>query len=184
MFPVADKEQFSPVNCSDVIAELADAIERIIKHMVALQHGGTLVFGVPSGELDQSFFQPGYIKCNLPIGLTILRKINVFRVESFRCQGSDDEYLQDRDEASFPKLVQALVYGIANLSKTDGAVIFDESMTAVAAGVFLKVTETASTPGGARIKSAESFVNANAGTFAIVVSQDGKVTLIPDEEIR
>ena len=178
MYPDSAEEQFTPMNFNDIISEVVEAVERIISLMVDFQHGGTLVFGVRSGELDPSCFQPGFIECNLPLGMTILRKINVFRVESYRCQGSDDEYHQDRDEVSFPKLIQALVKGIANLSKTDGAVILDDSMNVVAAGTFLKVTETASNVGGARMKSAESFVNANPDTFSIVVSQDGKVTAV------
>ncbi|RJQ79197.1 MAG: hypothetical protein C4519_11160 [Desulfobacteraceae bacterium] len=178
-----ERKEISPINRNHVIIEVQEAIARIIRHIVDFQHGGTLIFGIPSGELDAFIFQHGAIKCNLSIGSTILRTIKVDTLIPVSYPSNGEETVLDRNLALLPMLVKALENGIADLSKTDGAVIFDDSLTVIAAGAFLKVTRTASTVGGARVKSAESFVDANPDTFAIVISQDGMVrSIFPRKE--
>ena len=72
---------------------------------------------------------------------------------------------------------------IVSLSKTDGAMIFDQNLNLVLAGAFLKTKSSASLSGGARRKSAEGFIKDNRGTIAIVISQDGSITILPKIEI-
>jgi hypothetical protein len=64
---------------------------------------------------------------------------------------------------------------IINLTRTDGAVVFNEKLGVIGAGVFLKMTSSVIGSGGARRKSAESFVEAKPGTVVFVISQDGMV---------
>jgi hypothetical protein len=141
-------------------------------------NGATLVFvgQFQNGETDTRF-QPGFIPTRIPVGDAIVHQLSVYQVEWMRCQGSDDEWLQRRDEAFTSERIRALKSAVVALSRTDGALIFDSHLELVAAGAFLKVTSVATATGGARRKSAESFVRSNPGTAAVVISQDGEVIL-------
>jgi DNA integrity scanning protein DisA with diadenylate cyclase activity len=122
-------------------------------------------------------FQPGFISAKIPFADILLTSISVDCVEYWRCEGSDDEYQQERDERFTADEVRAMTTAIVALSRTDGAVVFDGNMHLVAAGAFLKVTSESKSRGGARRKSAESFVRSNPGSAVIVISQDGPVTV-------
>ena len=76
------------------------------------------------------------------------------------------------------EMIEIYKNAIISLSKTDGAMIFDDSLNLISAGTFLKVEKNVIGLGGARRKSAESFVSQQKDTLAIVISQDGTISMV------
>jgi hypothetical protein len=171
-------QSFDPISAEEVRSRVENTMRDILSSIAAMRHGATLVFvgQFQNGETDTRF-QPGFIPTRIPVGDAIVHQLSVYQVEWMRCQGSDDEWLQRRDEAFTSERIRALKSAVVALSRTDGALIFDSHLELVAAGAFLKVTSVATATGGARRKSAESFVRSNPGTAAVVISQDGEVIL-------
>lgn len=151
---------------------LQKVLFNIINTIANIHHGSTLIFGVQTIN-EESNFLPKAIIVNIPYG-----KIFLHFYESIYEKGDDLVFREEGTE--FPVFKEDFIdlqKAIINLSRTDGALVFNQNLEVIGAGAFIKIKSTAEGSGGARRKSAESFVNANPGTVAIVISQDGAVTL-------
>jgi len=154
---------------------MGDALREIIATIAHAQHGSTLLFGTESMVGDTMHYQPVALNLDLPLGEAVLHQF-----EAPRAQEGDESCLeQGQCEKLAAERTAAIVRAIINLSQTDGAVVFDGSLTAIGSSTFLKVKESAAVAGGARRKSAQSFVRAHPGVVAVVISQDGFVSLCP-----
>ena len=151
----------------------------IITNIANEHHGATLIFGSPWLINDESRFQPGGIPVEFDLGNLILESIYFFDYHWRYCFCRDDDKEQEIKEKIINEKLIAMKKAIINFSKTDGAVIFDKNLNMIGAGVFLKMNSTVEGSGGARRKSAESFVKANPDIMAVVISQDGTVHLFP-----
>ncbi len=129
--------------------------------------GTTLIFGFDGNPYGTDFFQPGAIKLKIPIGNEFIKLT----------ERSGPSYFSYDTEISSKK-VQTYKKAIISLSKTDGAMIFNKNLDLILAGAILKVDSSALGSGGARRKSAEAFTS-DTGTLGIVISQDGKITILP-----
>lgn len=150
---------------------LVQSLANIIIKISEARHGSTLIFGFNGEPKDEDLFQPGAIELKIPFGSRFLRLEN----PNYRPEPKD----QDRINS-----IESYENAIVSLSKTDGAMIFDLNLDLVLAGTFLKTKSSASLSGGARRKSAEGFITDNHGTIAIVISQDGSITYLPEIEIN
>ncbi|MCJ7443885.1 MAG: diadenylate cyclase [Methanotrichaceae archaeon] len=164
--------------CREIRPVARKVLREIVTAIMDEHHGATLVFGSAWDLNDESRFQRGAIKVKIPLGSLILQKMHLFDVVWMRCKGFDDDLQQDQDEFVISEKLRAMQNAIIMLSKTDGAVIFDRNLNVIGIGTFLKMTSTVDSPGGARRKSADSFVKANHGVAIIVISKDGKVYLV------
>lgn len=165
------------------------AFHEIITTIVDMRHGATLIFGSTWTTNDESKFQPGAIKVKMPFGTLILRIYESFYNElNYELFFGEDDFedsllLSENTKKSVDArmLQEELIEwrkAIINMSKTDGAMVFNQNLDVIGAGAFIKMNSTVIGSGGARKKSAESFVKANPGTVVIVISQDGMVDLI------
>ncbi len=150
--------------------EISTILVDIIVNISNARHGSTLIFGFDGDPEDPIFFQPGAIKLKIPIGSAF---IDVTR-------RSGPSYFSFNAELSFKK-VQTYKKAIISLSKTDGAMIFNKNLDLILAGAILKVESSALGSGGARKKSAEAFTF-DTKTLGIVISQDGKITILYNEK--
>lgn len=160
---------------------ISEALREIIATIAQANHGSTLLFGTQSSLQDTLHYQPGALDLDLPLGETVLRQFEVLR-DTQRLAG--DVPGQGQGESCDPELGLAVertaanIRAIINLSQSDGAVVFDGDLTVIGSSTFLKVKESAVVAGGARRKSAQSFVRAHPGVVAVVISQDGFVSLV------
>lgn len=166
----------------EVVAEneirktVGDVLREIIATIAQAHHGSTLVFGTRSSVQDTMHYQPGALSLDLPLGEALLRQLAVSRRTRLDPDGDADEPGRDQNEAWATDRTAAIIRAIINLSQTDGAVIFDDNLTVIGSSIFLKMKESAAVAGGARRKSAQSFVRAHPGVVAVVISQDGFVS--------
>jgi len=153
-----------------------DAIFTIIRDIVLnirnARHGSTLIFGFDGDPDNTTLFQPDPIKLKIPLGDEFIKLI----------KSSGPSYFS-YDIVISSKKVQTYKKAIISLSKTDGAMIFNKNMDLILAGAILKVDSSAFGLGGARRKSAEAFTS-DTGTFGIVISQDGKITILLRENMK
>lgn len=77
------------------------------------------------------------------------------------------------------ELVEQYSSVLAGLTGVDGAVVLKEDLSLIGFGATIKSSFTAAERfhGGHRHKSAQSFCQKNPGTLAVVISQDGPVTV-------
>lgn len=163
------KNTTDEVNLYSLKLEISTIIIDIVLNISNARHGSTLIFGFDRNPDDKNLFQPGAIKLKIPIGKEFIKLT----------ESSGPSYFSYGTELSSKK-VQAYKKAIISLSKTDGAIIFNKNMDLILAGAILKVDSSALGPGGARRKSAEAFTS-DTGTLGIVISQDGKITILPKE---
>jgi hypothetical protein len=166
----------APVLEGSIRKTIGDALREIIATIAHAQHGSTLLFGTESMVGDTMHYQPGALNLDLPLGEAVLRQFEAPRVQA---GGGEDDREQGQCDKLAAERTAAIVRAIINLSQTDGAVVFDGGLTAIGSSTFLKVKESAAVAGGARRKSAQSFVRAHPGVVAVVISQDGFVSLCP-----
>ncbi len=126
---------------------------------------------------DTTHYQPGALSLDLPLGEALLRQLACARRNGPGHAGGAGAGTHDPAEALAAERTAAIIRAIINLSQTDGAVIFDDNLTVIGSSIFLKMRESAAVAGGARKKSAQSFVRAHPGVVAVVISQDGFVSL-------
>jgi len=168
------------LNFEDVERITKDVLREIISTIVDIRHGATLIFGLQLKIDNDKLFQPDAIEIKVPLGEIILESCKI------RKDVADEMYylLNDLNKLDTSRDIQGklipLKKAIINLTRTDGAVVFNEKLDVIGAGVFLNMTSSVIGSGGARRKSAESFVEANPGTVAIVISQDGMVNQFPE----
>jgi len=162
----------------EVHRSISAALREIIATIAHAQHGTTLVFGTQSSLHDTMHYQPGALSLDLPLGEALLEQLACWRDALLGPPvGPDEQREQEQHEKMAAERRAAIVRAIINLSQTDGAVVFDDRLTAIGSSTFLKVKESAPVQGGARRKSAQSFVRAHPGVVAVVISQDGFVSL-------
>ena len=106
----------------------------------------------------------------IPYGSTLLKLTELDNPNSFFSEENQEIF----------NCIEMYENAIVSLSKTDGAMIFNQKLDLILVGAFLKTKSSASLSGGARRKSAEGFIIDNKGTMAIVISQDGTVTYLPE----
>ena len=150
--------------------EISTILVDIIVNISNARHGSTLIFGFDGDPEDPAFFQPGAIKLKIPIGSEFIDLV----------RRSGPSYFSFDTGLSFKK-VQTYKKAIISLSKTDGAMIFNKNLDLILAGAILKVESSALGSGGARKKSAEAFTF-DTKTLGIVISQDGKITILYNEK--
>ena len=177
-------------NYHDIELIVRDALRMIITTIADMRHGATLIFGSQWKIDDDTRFQFGSINVKVPIGTIIQKKCENLNIvlmsdgdllEVYTRSKKIDEIRKDAVRDIQDELM-ATKKSIINLSKTDGALVFNLNLDVIGAGVFIKMTSTTTVSGGARRKSAESFVKANPGTAAIVISQDGMVYLFSSKD--
>ena len=140
------------------------SLTNIILRISETHHGSTIIFGFKGDIKNEEIFQPDAIELNIPYGDSLLKYA--------RNKKEDQEIL---------RIVVSYENAIVSLSKTDGAIIFDSNLNLVSVGTFFKVKTSATTlssMGGARLKSAECFIENNIDTIAFVISQDGTIHFI------
>lgn len=165
-----------PADC-DVTAIVAEVLREIIERIVALRHGATLVFNSPWSISDESRFHPGGIEAAIPLGKLIgLEAVRLWLGDTVHLCNDDELEAEAYNGVVGDQLVAAK-RSIVNLSQNDGAMIFDDNLTCRGCGVFLKASGSA-IGGGARHRSARSFVVTNPTSMALVISQDGNVSVV------
>ncbi len=132
------------------------------------RHGSTLIFNYNGDINDEQLFQPGAIRLEIPYGSTLLKLAELRDKKSFFTGKSQETY----------NTIEMYEKAIVSLSKTDGAMIFNQNLDLILVGAILKTKSSASLIGGARRKSAEGFIKDNKGTMAIVISQDGTINYL------
>lgn len=137
------------------------AFHNIFSKISKDRHGSILIFCY-NGEInDEKYFHPNAIEIKIPI-MTFLQKIKEKKVNP----------LNEKDIKNIIKMYEK---GIISLSKTDGALIFNEDLDLILAGAFLKV-DISSSIGGARRRTAETFTK-KIEKMGVSISQDGTITL-------
>ena len=134
---------------NEIRRTVGDALREIIATIAQAHHGSTLVFGTRSSVQDTMHYQPGALSLDLPLGEALLRQLAVSRRAPPGQEGGADEPGHDPNEAVAADRTAAIIRAIANLSQTDGAVIFDDSLTVIGSSIFLKMRESAAVAGGA-----------------------------------
>ncbi|TFG23305.1 MAG: hypothetical protein EU529_07860 [Promethearchaeota archaeon] len=143
---------------------ITESLKNLIFKISEAKHGTILVFGFIGNPNDQNLFQPGAIKLNIPYGSSFLK-------------------IKELHSNKTLSIIEMYENAIVSLSKTDGAMIFNQDLDLILAGAFLKTVSSVTSSGGARRKSAEGFVRDNEGVAAIVISQDGGITFLPKNDI-
>lgn len=151
-----------------ILDKIRESLKKIVLKISEARHGSTLIFNFEGDVNNEKDFQPDPIKIEVPYGSTLLRLAELTDPISFRSKEAQEIY----------NTVEMYENVIISLSKTDGALIFDQHLDLVLTGAFLKSKTSASLSGGARRKSAEGFVRDNKNTMAITISQDGNITII------
>lgn len=147
-----------------------NSLTEVILELSESHHGTTMVFGFKGDIRNEEKFQPNAIELNIPYGDLLL--------EFAEDEKKDQEILQT---------LKTYEKAIISLSKTDGAMIFNSNLNLVSVGTFFKVKSSAtslSSEGGARLKSAEGFIDNNNDTIAFVISQDGTIHFIQKKYIQ
>lgn len=148
--------------------KISESLRNILLKIRSGRHGSTLIFNFDGDINDDKAFQPNAIKVKIPYGNSLLKLTELTDRESFSSNKAQQIY----------KTIEMYENAIISLSKTDGALIFNQFLDLVLVGAFLKSKISASLSGGARRKSAEGFVRDNQKTMSIIVSQDGNITFI------
>ena len=176
MIGVAKQLSDISVNEAEIAESISSCLKEIIWRTVLAQKGALFVFGVDdvaTAPLENEGFP-----IDISLSAAILKEFSVLRAEGFICFCSDDDYVHSRDLNWAPDRVSSLVSMIVNLSKTDGAIIFDKSLRVLRAGSFIKLSKIeGDSKGGARHRAARSFVDQYRGASALCISQDGTVTI-------
>jgi hypothetical protein len=163
---------------SETVFGLAEStIADIINDVAAERHGSTLVFNAPWDISDEVRFHPGGIRTAIRLGDLLTTNFFSDWLGYGACQGSDDELTTDVQNAVAREQLLAAQRAIVRLSRNDGALIFDDRLSLRGAGVFLKADRSVQVSGGSRHKSAASFVASNPDSIAVVISQDGPVSV-------
>lgn len=149
---------------------ILESLRNIFLKISEARHGSTLIFNFEGDINDNNLFQPGAIKLEIPYGSTLLKLTELDNPNSFFSEENQEIF----------NCIEMYENAIVSLSKTDGAMIFNQKLDLILVGAFLKTKSSASLSGGARRKSAEGFIMDNKGTMAIVISQDGTVTYLPE----
>jgi hypothetical protein len=153
------------------------SLREVLNRIAQARHGATLILNSKWPIDDEQRFQPGRIESNIALGELILKDATNRVVGYQDCCGNDDEMYVDTATRITSENLTSAKNAIVRLSQTDGALVFNGTLTLGGAGVFLKTLSSAQGGGGSRHKSAESFVASNRETAAIVVAQDGGVSL-------
>jgi hypothetical protein len=169
----------------NILAAVTEGLNDIVSAIASQRHGATLVFNVDFDLNDQKHFYPGAIRTKIDLGNLLLSTYYARWLGYGACQGNDDEYITDIQEKVRADQLAAAQRAIIGLSRNDGALVFDSHLSLVGAGAFLRADSASLGHGGARHKSAESFVLCNPHVLALVISQDGPATFFtktPNEE--
>jgi len=150
---------------------VSGSLTNIIKRISNARHGSTLIFGFDGNIKDENLFHPGAIELRIPFGSSFLKLEN-------------PNIMPEPEDQDILNLIESFENAIVSLSKTDGAMVFDQNLNLVLAGAFLKTRSSGSLSGGARRKSAEGFVRDNNKTIAIVISQDGSIKFLPELSVE
>jgi len=154
--------------------KVSESLRNIFLKISEARHGSTLIFNFEGNIDDKELFQPGAIKLKIPYGSTLLKMREIDEIISFHNEDSQEVF----------NSIEMYESAIVSISKTDGAMIFNPNLDLILAGAFLKTKSSASLSGGARRKSAEGFIMDNKGSMAIVISQDGSITYLPEIVIK
>lgn len=158
------------VNLYSLKLKVSTILVEIMLNTSNERHGSTLIFGFEGNPNDLNFFRPGTIKIKVPLGSEFIELT----------KRTGPSYFSYDTEVSSKK-VETYKNAIISLSKTDGAMIFNKDLDLVSAGTILKGGDSSKLGlGGARRKSAEAFTS-KTGTIGIVISQDGKITVLTNE---
>ncbi|MBI3716446.1 MAG: DNA integrity scanning protein DisA nucleotide-binding domain protein [Betaproteobacteria bacterium] len=162
-----------------VLAIACEELDGLVSAITSQRHGATLVFNVDFDLGDQTRFYPGAMRTQIPLGALILDSYWNKWLGYGACEGTDDEITTDTQNNVQADQLAAARRAVIGLSRNDGALVFDSNLSLVGAGVFLRAESASQGPGGARHKSADSFVASNPHVLALVVSQDGPATFYP-----
>lgn len=149
---------------------IVESLRNIIRNISEARHGTIMIFNFEGNINDPNLFHPGFVKMKIPYGTKLLELLEI---------DNTIKLLKKEKQEVFDN-IRKYEEAIVSLSFTDGAMVFDQSLDLIMSGVFLKIISPSSSPGGARRKSAESFIKDNKETIGLVFSQDGTVTLLPD----
>ena len=136
-----------------------NTLKNIIRRISNERHGSTLIFCYDREIEKEEYIHPDAIEIKVPLG-TIL--------------DTHKDLIKNRDQLL--KKYKDIEDLIVSLSKTDGALIFNDKIELIRTGVIFKVDISAQGSGGARHKSAEAFINVT-NTCGFVISQDGRITI-------
>lgn len=142
-----------------LVDEYYSIFQEIIIKISDGRHGAILIFCYEGEINDESYFHPNAINVKVPI-VSFLQ---------------DNKY-PIRDKEDIKDILNMYKDLIVSLSRTDGALIFNENLDLILAGAFLKVEESSIGIGGARRKSAEAF-SKRIKKMGISISQDGSIHL-------
>jgi len=154
--------------------KVGKSLRNIFLKISEARHGSTLIFNFKGDINNKELFQPNPIKLKIPYGSSLLKLTELKEPKSFHTE----------ERQGIFNSIEMYENAIVSLSKTDGAMIFDQNLDLILVGAFLKTKSSVSSSGGARRKSAEGFVKDNKETMAIVISQDGTITYIPGFTIK
>jgi len=155
-----------------ILAEnlIVESLRNIIKKISEVRHGTILIFNFNGNINDRNLFHPGFVEVKLPYGTRLLELLDI----------ENTSKLLNKEKQELFNNIRKYEEAIVSLSFTDGAMVFDQNLDLIMTGAFLKIKSSSSSPGGARRKSAEGFIEDNKETIGLVISQDGTVTLLPE----
>ena len=90
-----------PLSYLTIHRVLLSYISHMVAEIVSVEKGAILVFGVDRALCKENALQGRLIPVDIDVGGTFLRLLSVLLVEEIRCQGSDDEFQQEREEEFF-----------------------------------------------------------------------------------
>lgn len=108
---------------------LIESLKNLIMKISDAKHGTILIFGFSGNTNDKNLFQPGGINLKIPYGSLFLKIIKPHSNETL-------------------SLIEMQENAIMSLSKTDGAMIFNQDLDLILAGAFLKTVSSVSSSGG------------------------------------
>ncbi len=152
-------EEYEEQGLPYLFDEYYSIFHEIIFNISNDRHGAILIFCYEGDINDENYFHPGAINVKVPI-LSFLK----------------DKKYPITNKKDIKNIIKMYRDVIISLSKTDGALIFNNNLDLISAGAFLKVEESSIAIGGARRKSAEAFVK-KIKKMGVSISQDGNIHL-------
>ena len=97
---------------------ILESLRNIFLKISEARHGSTLIFNFEGDINDNNLFQPGAIKLEIPYGSTLLKLTELDNPNSFFSEENQEIF----------NCIEMYENAIVSLSKTDGAMIFNQKL--------------------------------------------------------
>lgn len=151
-----------------------ETLEKTVQRVVRARHGGTILLTTDAEHLN--YLDIKY-RCSYD-------SLSMKLPQSPKNQNEDNVFLGNYIDMLSKQFLSNDCASLAMLANLDGALVFDSLFRPVGFGAIITNESTHNIPGslstrGTRHKSAHAFASNCKGSIAIVISQDGDVTVFP-----